>query len=192
MIAFLGGIPGIIAIIDYFNQKPDIKFQIGVVQTADHRDSIVRKNNSFFFLTCAIINIGKKPLFPSDFTVTIKADGEETDLLSFTMPDNFRTLTSDYKTIVNYQNTKESPLVSLKKLSPDETFYGNFYSETTTALRESFTNAKERLIKVRCTDVFGKIYESDFRPVPKGILTGSFDIPKTGIQVRPNPFQKLN
>ncbi len=192
LIAFLGGIPGIIAIIDYLKEKPDTKFQIGVVQLADFRDNVVRQNNSSFFLTCAIVNQGKKPLFPSDFKVVVRRDGQDIVLSSSTMPENLKTLTSDYKMVVKYHNTKENELVSLKKLSPDETFYGNFYSEISTPLRKSFTNSKECLVKVICIDIYGKKYESDFVVPPRRLVAGNYDIPKTGIEVRPSPFSKPN
>jgi hypothetical protein len=71
IVAIAGGVPGILAFIEYFKDKPGFAFIVanwitGEIDGADHT------RQPFIFLACTIANPGKQPLSPSHFELVLK------------------------------------------------------------------------------------------------------------------------
>ena len=181
--ALLGGIPVIITTINYFNQKPELKFSLGTTQDA----TMIYPNGQkigFFFITCSVVNIGTKPLFPAQFHVFVKYNDKETELNPSLVPADFHGHTDD-SIHFKYKNSSENDLLKVKKISPDEVNYGNLFFVTTEDVVKEYQKTKNRFIKINCVDVFGKTYSSGFISYDH-IITGDYIDPKTGFEAHPN------
>ncbi len=162
VIALFGGIPGIITTVSVLNQKPDIKFSIGHINSGyfhnKHGDWI-----GYFLFYATIYNAGNKSLVPKEFEAYIKYDGRVTKLYPNKMADNINATSLDKTQVVRIRNAANKDLQYLKKLSPDEQYGGYLSFVTTTEIRRDFFRAVKKEYQVVCTDYFGKEYNSGWK-----------------------------
>lgn len=178
LIAFIGGAPGVISIINHFRQKSTFQYSLAGIIFGEF--SI---NKSCMLLFSGIIsNVGDKPLVPATFDLEVKIGKTWHKMSKILIPENSKFESNQQE--ITIDKPWESDLQKIKvSITQSMPAYG-YLMFTNNALKKEAFEVLDITYKLICTDIFGKKYSRKFSQIDNNIQDGLV-FPKLGLTVQP-------
>lgn len=185
LIALLGGIPGIIAAITHFKDKPDFYFSFDAINTGELINEETGQKMSDVLISGTLSNSGTQPLSPGYFTLSLDINGQWRTLDRLLIPENLVLHSHEQEISIGepWKHDLQRYTGTISKGIPLHGFLMFVHKDIPIeTIRESLE--KGRLIRIVCVDIFGKKHVRDITSTSERITTDT-TYPKHGIEVSP-------
>jgi hypothetical protein len=176
-ISLIGGVPGLINIIDWSKDRPEFGYHTSFLANGYSYYNVhgVMYPLKFIFLNGAVYNNGKEPLFPASFRIKVffkKADSTLT-LESYAVPDSM--LKGDKK--VHFENLVD--MMKIVRINANDATFGCLYFP---AGDNNFDLDDVKSVQLTCEDIMGISRTTKISPVSKPLRGTLLNLPKSGIR----------
>lgn len=157
IIALMGGIPGVITVINHFDKRPKFSFYL-----VSQIFGIMEKNNNeyaFTILTGTASNKGSEPLTPDHFELRVRVDGKWYSFQGMYIPQNV-SYESDFQDI-KLERAWERDLQKVSSpINQGVPLYGHLQFFSDQISRDQIWMSQEKItFEIMCKDIFGKEYK---------------------------------
>lgn len=159
-IALIGGAPGVISVINHFQQDERLSFKITSFIIGEYTLNNPPERVRMFLLSGSLSNKGLKPVSPDFFHLRIKIKNKWIEMQRMLLSENnvFQGDNVDYK----FENlTKRDLHLFNQKIEYMEPIYGHFMFLTGDVPRDVLKNEKNIKMKLTCNDVLGTVHKVD-------------------------------
>ena len=185
VIALIGGVPGVISIVDYFKNKPILSYRLVNIITGAFFDEASGKEKTMLFLTGTISNQGSSVLTPAYFELKGSLDYQTLNFEKQLIPETID-FGSEKQSILVTDPSKNDLQKFNSTVSTGMPLYGHLlfytYDIGLARLQDDIKNLKLTLI---CIDVFGKKHKV---PIHLQLKIGDDKVyPKHGVEITTKP-----
>jgi hypothetical protein len=159
IIALLGGVPGIIKVIELSRRAPSfgatvVNYIIGEAVTGE-------KSKVMLFLTLSVWNRGERPLIPVSFDLDVRK-GSPWIRLDRTLIQSGVKFYSDKQDIQTEAGPQSDLQRTTSRISLDEPAYGHLMFLTDQLIKKELAESVRRQVRLSCTDVFDRVHKFKF------------------------------
>lgn len=180
LVALIGGVPGIIAVVDHLRKRPIFRFTLVNVITG--RDAA--KDQTIVLLTGTATNEGNKPLTPALFELRVRSHRAWLTFDKALIPEGAR-FSSDTQSITVADPSKHDLQRLSASISPETPLYGHLLFVSSAVSLDALRSQESPDWRLTCVDVFDRRHEARLQ-LPKDDGRGLV-FPKHGVTVSPKP-----
>ena len=186
VVALIGGIPGIISVLNYFKDKPILSYRLVNLITGAYLDESSGEEKTILFLTGTLSNEGSKVLTPAYFELKGSLDGEKLKFEKRLIPENVN-FGSDRQSILATDPSKNDLQKFNSTISTGIPLHGYLLFYTSDIALDKLQKNLEKLkLILVCIDVFEKKYKVSINlQLNNG---GGVEYPKHGLKITTKPY----
>ena len=150
LVAFLGGVPGIVAIVNNYRQKPIFRYLLAGITLGEFSTN----KSCMLLFSGTISNAGGKPLVLATFDLEVKIGKTWHKMTKILIPENSRFESSQQEITIDkpWENDLQRTMTPITQSTP---VYGHLMFTNHTLKKEAFGTISI-MYKLICTDIFGK------------------------------------
>lgn len=183
IIALVGGVPGVISIINHYRNRPIFYFSLVNTIGGDLIQEATGKKYSMIMLNGTVSNKGDKPLSPAYFNLEAKVEGKDIRFTRILIPENV-TFPSDIEQIDVREPWKRDLQRFTGSVSTDTPVEGHLMFICDSVYGESLRTSRDITWKLTCIDVSGKSHRATVKPNIARYESVTV-YPKHGITIQP-------
>lgn len=151
IVAFLGGVPGVISVVNYCRNRPIFGFEPSGILTG----TIASNNRDILMLFGTVTNAGTKPLHPKAFNLKVKAEGKWTSLQRMVTPKTC-VFNSERQKIEVKEPSKMDLQEWSRPITTEEPARGNLMFISDELDVKSLKDSDKITFQLTCVDIFKK------------------------------------
>lgn len=157
-VALVGGVPGIIAVINEWRARPNLAAYLSNIVVIK-ADDVWGETRAGFILFLAIGNKGKEPLVPLSYKMECQIGGKWLLFEYLSLPEGYEVNGPDWK--YKFVNVAENDIrIQRRTISRELPVHGFLaFASKETTIEELVSVYLRMPIKLKCVDIFGQTHE---------------------------------